>query len=207
VPSDHYTFAGEIPWHPSFAWVALAEDAYREHVRTGAQTAELEVLAHDYAWESYHSEMNRAGSARVPSQLFSAHFNLRGVAQSFDQVLPDGSPATITLSGVDGLVGDVVYIREDLLRQYVAERAIVWFAFGERELRPYPASPPEWLADAQRERANAWGTVFTETDLTPASARTKTRATRPAPRVSKLAGTAAVNPGPSKAKKTRGRKR
>lgn len=207
VPSDHYTFAGEIPWHPNFAWVALAEGAYREHVRTGSQTVEVEVLAHDYAWESYHSEMNRAGSARVPSQLFSAHFNLRGVAQSFDQVLPDGSPATITLSGVDGLVGDVVYIREDLLRQYVAERAIVWFAFGERELRPYPASPPEWLADAQRERANAWSTVFTETDLTPASARTKTRATRPAPRVSKLAGTAAVNAGPSKGKKTRGRKR
>jgi len=207
VPSDHYTFAGEIPWHPNFASMALAEDAYREHVRTGTQTVEVEVLAHDYAWESYHSEMNRAGSARVPSQLFSAHFNLCGIAQSFDQVFPDGSPAAITLSGVDGLVGDVVYIREDLLRQYVAGRAIVWFAFGERELRPYPPSPPEWLADAQRERANAWSTVFTETDLAPASASTKTRATRPAPRVAKVAGTAAVNAAPSKGAKTRGRKR
>jgi hypothetical protein len=165
VPSDHYTFAGEIPWHPNFAWVALAEDAYREHVRTGAQTVELEVLAHDYAWESYHSEMNRAGSARVPSQLFSAHFNLRGVAQSFDQVLPDGSPATITLSGVDGLVGDVVYLREDLLRQYVANRAVVWFAFGERELRPYPPSPPQWLVDAQQQQTNSWQQVFTEADV------------------------------------------
>ena len=165
VPSDHYTFAGEIPWHPNFAAVALAEGAYLEHVRTGTQTVELEVLAHDYAWESYHSEMNRAGSARVPSQIFSAHFNLRGVAQSFDQVLPDGSPATITLSGVDGLVGDVVYIREDLLRQYVADRAIVWFAFGERELRPYPPSPPAWLMDAQRQQSNAWHKVLTDADL------------------------------------------
>lgn len=178
-----------------------------ERVGERDRTGRLLCLSPEYAWESYHSEMNRAGSARVPSQLFSAHFNLRGVAQCFDQVLPDGSPATITLSGVDGLVGDVVYIREDLLRQYVADRAIVWFAFGERELRPYPPSPPEWLADAQRERANAWSTVFTETDLTPASASTKTRATRPAPRVSKLAGTAAGNAGPSKGKKTRGRKR
>lgn len=167
VPSDHYSFAGEIPWHPKFASVALAEGAYREHVRTGTQTVEVEVLAHDYAWESYHSEMNRAGSARVPSQLFSSHFDLRGVAQSFDQFLPDGSRATITLGGVDGLEGDVVYVREDLLRQYVGDRVIVWFAFGERELRPYPPSPPEWLVDAQRKEESAWHQVLTEIPKTP----------------------------------------
>jgi hypothetical protein len=171
APSDHYTFAGEIPWHPNFAWEALAEDAYREHVRIGARTVELEVLAHCYAWESYHCELNRAGSARVPSQLFSAHFNLRGVAQSFNQVLPDGSLGTVTLSGVDGLVGDVVYIREDLLRQYVADRAVVWFAFGERELRPYPASPPKWLVDVQRRRVSSWSMVTSVEDLMSPKAR------------------------------------
>ncbi len=165
VPSDHYIFAGEIPWHPKFASVALAEDAYREQVWTGTQSVEVEVLAHDYAWESYHSEMNRTGSALVPSQPFSAHFKLCGVAQSFDQVLPDGSPATITLSGVDGLVGNVVYIREDLLRQYVAGRAIVWFAFGERVLRPYPPSPPAWLVEVLRHQSNEWHVVLTEADL------------------------------------------
>lgn len=165
VPSDHYTFAGEIPWSPNFASEALAEGAYCEHVRIGTQAVEVEVLAHNYAWESHHSEVNRAGSARVPSQIFSAYFDLRSMAQSFDQFLPDGSPATITLSGVDGLDGDVVYIREDLLRQYVADRAIVWFAFGERELRPYPPSPPEWLVDAQRQQANLWCEVVTEADL------------------------------------------
>ena len=165
VPSDYYTFAGEIPWHRDFASMALAEGAYREHVRIGTQAVEVEVLAHAYAWESYHSEMNRAGSARVPSRVFSAHFDLRGVAQSFDQFLPDGSPATITLSGVDGLDGDVVYLREDMLRQYVADRVIVWFAFGERELRPYPPSPPEWLIDAQRQQADFWCEVWSEEDL------------------------------------------
>lgn len=165
VPSDYYTFAGEIPWHRDFASMALVEGAYRERVRIGTQAVEVEVLAHVYAWESYHSEMNRAGSARVPSRVFSAHFDLRGVAQSFDQFLPDGSPATITLSGVDGLDGDVVYLREDLLRQYVADRVIVWFAFGERELRPYPPSPPEWLIDAQRQQADYWCEVWSEEDL------------------------------------------
>lgn len=165
VPSDHYTFAGEIPWHPNFASVALAEGAYREDVHVGTQAVEVEVLAHEYAWESYHSEINRAGSAHVPSQLISAHFDLRSVAQSFDQFLADGSRATITLGGVDGIAGDVVYIREDVLRQYVAERAVVWFSFGERELSPYPPSPPEWLEEALRREENAWSEVLTDEDL------------------------------------------
>ena len=165
VPSDHYIFAGEIPWHPNFASVALAEDTYRENVRVGTRSVNVEVLAHNYAWENYHSEMNRAGSARVPSQPFSVRFDLRNVAQSFDQLLPDGTRATLTLGGVDGLDGDVLYVREDLLRQYVGDRVVVWFAFGERELRPYPSSPPQWLVDAQRQQANAWHVVLTETDI------------------------------------------
>ncbi|MBU2829755.1 hypothetical protein [Acidithiobacillus ferriphilus] len=169
LPSDHYIFAGEIPWHPGFAAETLAESgsegAYRENVRVGTDNVEVEVLAHQYAWESYHSEMNRAGSARVPSRCFSTWFNLRSAPQSFGLRLADGTRATITLRGVDGLDGDVLYVREDLLRQYVGERAIVWFAFGERELRPYPPSPPQWLVDAQRQQANAWREVLIEADL------------------------------------------
>lgn len=165
VPSDHYIFAGEIPWHPNFALLALAENAYCENVRVGADAVDVEVLAHGYAWESYHSEMNRAGSARVPCQPFSHRFDLRSAAQAFDQFLPDGSRATITLSGVDGLQGNVLYIREDLLRQYVDDRAIIWFAFGERELRPHPPSPPQWLVDTHRQQANSWCEVLTKADL------------------------------------------
>lgn len=174
VPSDHYIFAGEIPWHPNFAFMALAEHAYCENVRIGGGEVEVEVLAHDYAWESYHSEMNRAGNTRVPSQPFSSRFDLHGAPQVFDQFLPDGSRATITLSGVDGLDADILYVREDLLQQYVGDRAIVWFAFGERELRPYPPSPPQWLVDAQRQQANAWHVALTEADIK----QTQTRKTQ-----------------------------
>ncbi|NIA72044.1 hypothetical protein HBA54_25925 [Pelagibius litoralis] len=165
VPSDYYTFSGEIPWHPHFASGALAENAYCESVRNRAGAVEMEVLAHSYAWESYHNEMNRAGSTLVPSQPFSHRFDLRSAAQSFDHFLPDGGRATITLSGVDGLEGDVLYIHEDLLRQYLDDRTIIWFAFGERELRPYPPSPPQWLVDAQEQQASTWCEVLTEADL------------------------------------------
>lgn len=165
VPSDHSIFAGEIPWHPNFAFVALAENAYRDEVRINSGVVEIEVLAHSYAWESYHSEMNLSGNALVPSQPFSTQCNLCSGPQSFDQFLSDGSRATITLSGVDGLNGDILYAREDLLRRYVGERVIVWFAFGRRDLLPYPPSPPQWLADAQRQQTNVWCEVLTEEDL------------------------------------------
>jgi len=168
VPSDYCTFAGEIPWYPYCAEVIAGsspECPYREEIHVDAGKVEIEVLAHDYAWENYHSEMNRAGSARVPSCCFSSRFDLRSAPQSFDQFLADGTRATVTLRGVDGLDGNVLYVREDLLRQYVGERAVVWFAFGERELRLYPPSPPQWLLDVQVAKANAWHTVLTEGDL------------------------------------------
>ena len=171
VPTDHYTFAAEIPWHPRFASEVLENsgpvDAYKEDVRIGTDNHNVvvEILAHHYAWESYHSEMNQANSARVPSRRFSTRFDLRGVPQGFDQCLPDGTRATITLSGVDGLDGDMLYIREDLLMKYVGRRAIIWFAFGERELLPYPSSLPQWLEEAHRQEANAWREVLTEKDI------------------------------------------
>lgn len=165
LPSDYYIFAGEIPWHPNFASTGVNADTYREKVRVGTNRMNIEVLAHEYAWESYHSELNRAGSVPVPSHPFSTRFDLRSAAQSFDQFLPDGTRATITLGGVDGLDGDILYIREDLLRQYVGERAIVWFAFGERELQPYPPSPPNWLVEVQRQQANEWREVLTDADF------------------------------------------
>ncbi|TVQ94862.1 MAG: hypothetical protein EA397_00630, partial [Deltaproteobacteria bacterium] len=162
VPSDHYTFAGEIPWHPRFAAVALEEsgpDAYREDVPCASKAVAVEVLAHDYAWESYHSEVNQAESARVPSRLFSAQFDLRSLPQGFDQCLPDGTRASITLSGVEGLRGDVVYLREDLVKQYAGDRDVVIFGFGERELRPYPSPPPQWLLDARMQQKDEWRAV------------------------------------------------
>lgn len=165
LPSDYYIFAGEIPWHPNFASIDVDEDAYREKVTVDTNRVNIEVLAHEYAWESYHSQLNRAGSVPVPSRLFSTRFDLRSGPQSFDQFLPDGTRAAITLGGVDGLDGNILYIREDLLRQYVGERAIVWFAFGERELQPYPPSPPNWLVEVQRQQANEWRDVLTDADF------------------------------------------
>ncbi len=170
IPSDFYTFSGEIPWHPNFAANARSdsgiENIYRESVQVQGDHIAIEVLAHHYTWESYHSEMNRSGDVRVPSRRFSEHFDLRSTPQGFDQCLPDGTRATIALRGIDGLEGDILYIREDLFYQYIGDRTVVWFAFGERELSPYPSPPPQWVVDIRRERINEWQVVLTKSDLT-----------------------------------------
>ncbi len=169
TPSDYYTFADEIPWHQHFALETLvecgSERAYREEIPVGSDKVEIETLAHYYAWESYHSEINRAGSALVPSHKFSHQFDLHSIPQSFDQYLADGTLATISLNGIDGLKGNILYIHEDLFRQYVGERTVVWFTQGERNLSPYPLSPPQWLSELFGSQANAWFTVLTEADI------------------------------------------
>ena len=85
--------------------------------------------------------------------------------------------ASITLSGVDGLRGDVLYLREDLLWRYVGDRDVVVFAFGARELRPYPSPPPQWLLDARRQQTDAWRAVVTDLRPKP-SARAKKSGTK-----------------------------
>jgi hypothetical protein len=81
--------------------------------------------------------------------------------------------------------GDVLYVREELLRQYVGERAVVWYSFGERELRPFPPTPPDWLVSAQQKQENAWVEVLTQEDVLVSSktrGKAATRKRKPAPK-------------------------
>lgn len=169
VPSDHYTFAGEIPWHPDFAAEYYSEvdpeRVYLERVRVDARHVDIESLAHEYAWESYHSELNFGHGALIPSRRFSDRFGLYSAPQSFDQFLSDGTRATATLEGVGGLDGVVLYVRADIRRQYVDGRGVVWITNGERRLWPYSSPPPDWLEDVLQMDGNVWQDIYTAADL------------------------------------------
>lgn len=159
LPSDYKTFAGEIPWSPEFASHIEDGDSvnlYLEKIDIPDETSiQIEGLAHRYAWEPRNT-FNDAGGAPIPSLLFSRKFDLRGLPQSFDQILPDGTRATITIGGMGGLEGDLLYLRENLLMDYVGKRQVVWLVWGERQVWPFPSSPPEELKKALEERANIW---------------------------------------------------
>ena len=136
-PSDHYTFAGEIPC--SHAFGQSHNDASEESCQDIAgenSTAygEIESLAHTYAWESYHSPLNEAGGALVPSREFSTSFDLRGIPQSFDQTEANGMLASRSYRAPSGFSGRVLYLREDLLVRHAAGRRLVIGISGQRRL-------------------------------------------------------------------------
>jgi hypothetical protein len=169
VPEDYYTFGGEIPWNPDFAREIESErgQMYRSELEVpGGSPIEVEILAHDFGWESYHSELNQAGHPYVPSRLFSRTCDLRGVPQSFDQQLPDGTRASISLKAPIGFEGHLLYLREDLVKRYASGRKLIWFIWGERNLYGYShGQPPEWWVKAHRERAMIWRRVVRGEEL------------------------------------------
>lgn len=160
VPSNYYTFAGEIPWSPEFARRGTDSDPvqlYREAIRVdNGSPIEVEIIVHRYAWESYHSAMNQTGGALVPSRNFSAEFDLRGMPQSFSQTLSDGTVAAISLGAPTEFSGHLLYLREDLVHRFAAGRRLIWFVWGERQLQPIAHPGPDWLNSALRQRANVW---------------------------------------------------
>jgi hypothetical protein len=85
---------------------------------------------------------------------------LHGVPQSFDQVDLAGGRATIAVGAPDGFSGHLLYIREDVLRAYPDNRAIVFFGWGERQLRPtYPDQPSGVELTAYQKHQNVWRVI------------------------------------------------
>jgi hypothetical protein len=160
VPSDYYTFAGEIPWAAQFASVnepSEYDTFYQDEVEVNDnQSVKVEILAHRYAWEGYHSPVNNAEGSLVPSKLFSSKFDLRGVPQSFSQQFSDGVFAALSFGAPVGFTGNILYLREDLVHQYASGRDLIWFAWGERQLYPFPVTVPNWYEKTRQENTDVW---------------------------------------------------
>lgn len=169
VPQDYYTFAGEIPWHPEFAQCPEERNSREQYQGEldfeRERRVSTECVAHRYAWESYHSPLNNAGGALVPSRPFSEMFDLRGVPQAFHQTLPDGTPAALSLRAPTGFEGELLYVREELLERYAEGRSVLWLIWGERLLTNYSRDYPDWLIEVHQARHNEWRMVWRHTDL------------------------------------------
>ena len=155
VPNDYLTFAGEVPWSPHFARDQIEGSSYSWHVSVGKEPKiKVEMLAHIYNWESYR----RIGisEAPIPSKSFSTAFDLRGTPQTFDQGLPDGTLASKTLGASRGFSGHLLYLREDLVREYAKGRQLVWLTCGDRLLIRFRYRFPDWLENIFGSRAHLW---------------------------------------------------
>ncbi|EUA27791.1 MULTISPECIES: hypothetical protein [Mycobacterium] len=162
LPGEYYLFAGEIPWHHSFALPepgGTVESIYREPPWSRRPELNIETLVHSFNWESYHSNENRA-VGYVPSKLFSEAFDLRSIPASFDQVEPSGAPAARCFSAPSGFEGELLYLRADLVQSYAADRAIVTFGWGERQLHlDWHRRLPVSLQRLYQAYENVWRTV------------------------------------------------
>ena len=169
VPYAHDVFAGEIPWKTEFRTLeddSMAESSYIRHINiSGELSTEFELLSHTYNWQSCRSTVNQATEILVPSKAFSAFFNLRSVSQTLDQITDDGQVASKTLDAPQGFGGNILYLREDLLRRYANGRQLIWFWKGEREISPWREPAPRWLRNAHRDRAHIWHHVRVSTTV------------------------------------------
>lgn len=162
VPDNYYSFAGEIPWSPYFAQNNSGSkdgNVYRSHLKVDSGLAiPVEILTSSFTWESHHSKLNQAGLALVPSDSFSKMFNLRGIPQSFNQSLPDATTAALSFKAPAGLNGNLLYLREDLVHKYAAGRELIWFIWGERELKSesYLDTRPDWQVKIWSEGEDIW---------------------------------------------------
>ena len=142
---DYFTFAGEIPWANQFG--ADLRDA-KGRARRNLQKAfnrdmrehgiEVEVPVHRFSWESYHSELNQAGSVTVPAPSLCEALDLRNRGRHFDLFDARGRRASLYVRWDDNnkASGHLLYLRKSLVRRYLrtTAQAMAWIVWGERNL-------------------------------------------------------------------------
>lgn len=173
--TDYYCFAGEAPWSPTFDSWATAEDGavtpQTEQLGRQQDGPVVEQLAVGFGWESYHSTLNDADIGSLPSKAFAHFVGLRKLPDFAEFVDPDDRPAAKSLSlGLPDWQGHLLYVREDLLEAYCAERGGEWgwIVWGEREVFYSDIAreeQPEWLGEVRREGFDRFHRVVALSEL------------------------------------------
>ena len=175
-PASYYVFAGEMPWSPR-ARQGLTGAALRNFYGGTVEVApgqhvSVEVPNHRFSWESYHSVLNGGPHIELPATTFAESFDLRAVPESYDWCDPSGSPASLTVFAPPSFrLGHLLYMREDLIKQYCQEHdyELIWVMWGERQLyyADYTAKPPDWLYAAYAKHDHIWRRVETLSRIAP----------------------------------------
>lgn len=131
TPPDR-AFAGEAPWSPTFdsAFTTAEGDPMPRIVHLGGTPAgpSVERLSVPYGSNVDRSTFNTAEIGNLPAKFFAQSLGLRKLPNLPDFVDEEGRPAArpISFRGVDGLVGHMLYMREDLLDDYAQKRSGAW---------------------------------------------------------------------------------
>ncbi|MFN5047579.1 hypothetical protein [Roseateles sp.] len=121
--------------------VELNEEIPREFdipLRRLVPGVRIELPSMKFAWESYHSVHNTFSGFSLPAPSLIQRLGLSCRNREIDFVDTAGQPGTLYREAGDGWKGDrhsLLYVRADLLRQYLAEtrQVLVWCNWGERD--------------------------------------------------------------------------
>ena len=155
LPLGYGAFACEVPWSRHFTTHEDGPYSYSHELLVAPESKiDIELLSHNYIWEGLGSAEYL--EAPVPSAWFSGSMGLRGIPQTFNQELSDGTLASKTTGPPNGFSGHLLYLREDLVRDYAKGRRLVWFAWGERSILGLRCEVPKWLSNAYRNQKHVW---------------------------------------------------
>lgn len=140
-PAYYYTYAGEMPF--SSIPGLPQEDDQDDHTKYAVSAdrwandgVRVDLPVQRYNWESYHSVVNQAGGACLPSKALCEALELRYRANKFDLHDAGGTASMYREIGEYGeeTSGHFTYLRRDLLDRYLAQsgKALVWLMWGER---------------------------------------------------------------------------
>jgi hypothetical protein len=163
LPEDYYAYAGEIPWSERFAGELRSADGKAQPDRhnafdhhDGSQWRAgvlIELPARTFCWESYRSTLNQVSGVDVPALALCERLGLVKWKGEWDLRDSTGELATLYRefkSDGDVYRSDLLYIRNDLLAEYLAitEQSLVWLVWGERGVhRRLGIKPREQLRD------------------------------------------------------------
>lgn len=150
----HYTYAGEMvfemePGDPKsfetcdeFLDQEVQKDQEDQQAYFspgwGKPGTPVEIPSQMYSWESYHSEMNKAGGILFPSPSICEQLELSyNNSHSSLLVDTDGNPAVISRrigANDESASGTLLYLRADLLSKYlkILNQDLAWLVWGER---------------------------------------------------------------------------
>jgi hypothetical protein len=98
----------------------------------------VELPSCRFSWESYHSEENKGGHPDYAAPSLVDYLGLRKTGATVDLVEESGRLATVYREArhADGFRADLLYLRSDLLKKYLARtgRSLAWINWGERTL-------------------------------------------------------------------------
>ncbi|HEX5982648.1 MAG TPA: hypothetical protein VFY69_00430, partial [Solirubrobacterales bacterium] len=152
---DNYCFTGESPWSPTFHSLCTdRKGLVRPHVvRLGKDEdgPEVELTAVRFSWQGESAGRTESDQYLFPGKHLALRLGLRKRAELPEFVDEAGDLAAMVMKvNQEGWSGHLLYLREDLLRAYCAERGgdWGWIVWGERTVRfseRKEEAVPDWV--------------------------------------------------------------